>query len=231
MIFSNPFFHRTMALVFMLASLSHAAEPVVAEGMGVTITTADLASDAQRLPQETRKSTLSKPENVQQMAASLYLRRVLAAQAERNGLSTDPATARALQIARDRILSDAQVARINASNRPTDKALDDYAAAAYKAEPERFKSPEQIRARHILIKADAPDARAKADKLLADLKTGADFEALAREHSADPGSAAKGGDLGLFGRARMAPAFEEAAFALTRPGELSGVVALAQSAA
>ena len=45
-----------------------------------------------------------------------------------------------------------------------------------------------------------------------DLKAGADFAEIARAQSQDPGSAAKGGDLGWFGRGRMVPVFEEAAF-------------------
>jgi peptidyl-prolyl cis-trans isomerase D len=95
---------------------------------------------------------------------------------------------------------------------------------------ERFAEPEQIRARHILVKvapkaneeAKAP-ARKKADDLLAQLKAGGDFEALAKKNSDDPGSASKGGDLGFFPRGRMTPAFESAAFAL-EPGSLSEVV-------
>src|SRR5207244_1371985 len=58
---------------------------------------------------------------------------------------------------------------------------------------------------------------------LAKVKAGADFAALAKETSQDPGSGAKGGDLGLFPRGRMTPAFEEAAFAL-QAGGVSDVV-------
>jgi len=93
-----------------------------------------------------------------------------------------------------------------------------------------FTVPEQVRARHILVKvppeadADAKAAaRKQAEDLLAQVKAGGDFAALAKDHSADPGSAAKGGDLGLFGRGRMTPTFEDAAFAL-EAGGLSDVV-------
>jgi peptidyl-prolyl cis-trans isomerase D len=95
---------------------------------------------------------------------------------------------------------------------------------------DRFTEPEQVRARHILVKvpADASAevkaaARKKAEGLLAAVKGGADFATLARKSSDDPGSAAKGGDLGLFPRGRMAPEFEAAAFAL-EPGGVSDVV-------
>jgi peptidyl-prolyl cis-trans isomerase D len=108
---------------------------------------------------------------------------------------------------------------------------DDEVAEYYALHKEdKFTEPEQVRARHILIKvaadagADAKDAaRKKAEELLAKVKAGADFAALAKESSEDPGSAAKGGDLGLFVRGRMTPAFEEAAFAL-QAGGVSDVV-------
>ncbi|SHL00690.1 peptidyl-prolyl cis-trans isomerase D [Rhodothermus profundi] len=75
-----------------------------------------------------------------------------------------------------------------------------------------------IRARHILIRApeDDPEARRQARQealaLKRQLEQGADFATLAREHSDDPGSARRGGDLGWFGRGRMVEPFEKAAF-------------------
>jgi peptidyl-prolyl cis-trans isomerase C len=100
----------------------------------------------------------------------------------------------------------------------------------YQANPEEFKEPEQVRASHVLIRADQTSdeatkkkARAEAEQVLAKAKGGADFGALAREHSQDPGSAANGGDLEFFTRGQMVPAFEEAAFAL-EPDQMSGIV-------
>ena len=61
--------------------------------------------------------------------------------------------------------------------------------------------------------------------MLEDLKAGGSFAQLAKERSADPGTAAKGGDLGFIAKGSMAPEFEEAAFALKQPGDRSGIVA------
>jgi len=89
-----------------------------------------------------------------------------------------------------------------------------------------FTRPEQINARHILLRvpaeADAGEVEAIAERLAQmrrQLLAGADFAQLAREHSDDP-SAARGGDLGYFTRGQMVPSFETAAFAL-QPGGLS----------
>lgn len=83
---------------------------------------------------------------------------------------------------------------------------------------ERLAKPEQVQARHILIavQPDADDeakaaARETMDGIRQQLVDGADFAALAQEHSSCP-SKEKGGDLGYFGRGQMAKPFEEAAF-------------------
>lgn len=85
----------------------------------------------------------------------------------------------------------------------------------------------QLRARHILLSFpdDATEAqRDSVESLARELRDriaqGEDFAALAREYSDDPGSGAQGGDLGTFGRGRMVPSFDEAAFALEE-GEVS----------
>jgi peptidyl-prolyl cis-trans isomerase D len=62
----------------------------------------------------------------------------------------------------------------------------------------------------------------QAAEVLKQLEAGGDFAELARKHSQD-GTAPDGGDLGWFGRGRMVPAFEQAAFALA-PGAMSGLV-------
>ncbi len=75
-----------------------------------------------------------------------------------------------------------------------------------------------LRARHILFRASPTDEAAKASArrqaldVLERIRNGEDFDRLARLYSADNVSAARGGDLGWFGRGRMTEPFEEAAF-------------------
>jgi len=106
----------------------------------------------------------------------------------------------------------------------------------YEQNERRYLIPEQREASHILIEvadgdesedaASDADAAAlkKAEDLLARIRDGEDFAALAMEHSADPGSAQNGGDLGVIERGVMVPPFEEAVFAMTEEGELRGPV-------
>ncbi len=87
----------------------------------------------------------------------------------------------------------------------------------------------EIKAQHILFRtAGEPtskqnEIKAQAQKVLEEAKKGADFSALAKQYSQDPGSASNGGDLGFFGKGVMVKEFEDTAFAL-KPGEISGVV-------
>src|SRR3569623_921337 len=97
----------------------------------------------------------------------------------------------------------------------------------YEEHKSEFTVPEERRARHILIQVgsdakqtDIDAARAKIQDILAKVRKGEDFAALARQYSQDPGSAASGGALGFFGHGTMDKAFEAARFAL-KPGEVS----------
>jgi foldase protein PrsA len=104
-----------------------------------------------------------------------------------------------------------------------DTKLDDEKLKKHYDENSSVYNIEQVRARHILIKQDEKDAEKKAKEILEKLKAGEDFAALAKEFSKDPGSAAKGGDLGFFPKGVMVPEFEQAAFTL-KPGEISELV-------
>lgn len=76
--------------------------------------------------------------------------------------------------------------------------------------------PDSVQARHILINPQTVGSLDKAVALADSLKNliekGANFASLAKQYSADPGSAAKGGDLGWFKRNQMVKPFEDAAF-------------------
>ncbi len=108
---------------------------------------------------------------------------------------------------------------------------DDDIKAYYEQNKKRYSVDEQRRASHILVavkkdasEADKAAAKAKAEKLLAQLRqTPGDFAKLAKEHSDDPGSAEKGGDLDYFSHGMMVPPFEAAAYKL-KQGEISDLV-------
>lgn len=94
-----------------------------------------------------------------------------------------------------------------------------------------FTFPEERRVSHILIQvaegADSEDdqeAKERIERIEEELKEGADFAALAREYSEDPGSAEEGGDLDFFTYYQMVPAFSEAVFSLEEVEDVSEIV-------
>ncbi len=88
-----------------------------------------------------------------------------------------------------------------------------------KVDSTTFKSSiVKVGARHVLVKDQK-----LAEELLVKLQGGADFTAIAKEFSIEPGAKESGGDLGFFGHGAMVKPFEDAAFAL-KTGEISGVV-------
>lgn len=85
----------------------------------------------------------------------------------------------------------------------------------------RYKGAKNAEAK---IKRSKADAHKLAEKVHKEVTApGADFSALAKKYSED-GSAERGGDMGTIGRGMFVPPYEDAAFALAAPGDVSGVV-------
>lgn len=89
---------------------------------------------------------------------------------------------------------------------------DDELKARYEKDVAGYTPPEEVHARHILVKTED-----EARQVIKDLDAGIDFSKIAAEKSLDPGSKANGGDLGFFTKGQMVPEFETAAFSL-EPG-------------
>ncbi|MGC9492231.1 peptidylprolyl isomerase [Vibrio genomosp. F10] len=90
----------------------------------------------------------------------------------------------------------------------------------YQEHLDKYSTEEQRKVSHILVQGELE----AAEKILADLKSGADFATLAEELSQDIGSAEEGGSLGWIERDVMDPSFETAAFELANVGDISEVV-------
>ncbi|BDA13851.1 peptidylprolyl isomerase [Aeromonas caviae] len=120
----------------------------------------------------------------------------------------------------DYLLLDA--ANLGKNIKVTEQDAQDY----YDQHQDLFQRPERRQVAHILIPfgKDEKAAEQKAEAVLAKAKAGDDFAALAKADSSDTFSAKKGGELDWFEKGVMDPAFEKAAFALDKAGDLSAVV-------
>jgi len=118
------------------------------------------------------------------------------------------------------VLVDIDAIRAKATVTPADLTK------AYNDNIQQYTSPEQVRASHILLKTEGKDeaaVKAKAEEILKEAKAGADFAELAKKNSEDDSNAQNGGDLDYFGRGRMVPEFDTAAFTM-EPGQISDLV-------
>jgi peptidyl-prolyl cis-trans isomerase C len=182
-------------------------DPVVAKVDGEEIRFSDLANAAQELPEELRgaPAQMLYPLLLDQMIAG----RAVAAAARRAGLDKDEAVRARIRRAEEQELQQAYLSR-ELAGRVTEERI----RAAYDAEIRARPAEEEVRARHILVPTET-----EAREALAEIRAGADFNAVAQRRSAGPG-AREGGDLGFFKRGDMVPEFAEAAFAL-QAGQLS----------
>lgn len=227
--FLTAFWLSTALLTVARAETAAGRSGVVAAYGDTVLTTQELAAEVQALPAKSRERFAASPKSRNTLVKELLVRRQIAERARQEGIVDDPAIRHRLRLLEERLLFEAYMRRAEAAALD-EAAIEKMAYDEYRAYRDKFVTPGAVRASHILVRfgVDAKRDRAEADALLreilARLRAGEDFATLAREFSEDPGSARKGGDLGLFRKGRMAKPFEEAAFALREPGDLSDIV-------
>jgi peptidyl-prolyl cis-trans isomerase C len=190
-------------------------------------TTADFQRWMELNTKEGQKAIAADNKKKANMLNQIITAMVIADVARKEGFDKRPDIAEKMQMVTNNFLTLEYLDKVvSAKVEPTEEEINQY----YTENSQRFHMREQVRARHILIKTDAEmddaakaEARKKAEELLAQVRAGSDFAALAHEHSEDPMSRERGGDLGLFSRGRMVTEFETAAFSM-QPGETSEIV-------
>jgi peptidyl-prolyl cis-trans isomerase C len=183
-------------------------DPIVAKVDGKPIHLSELKDAVQTLPENMR--ALPPPALYPMLLDQMIDARALVSEAHKTGLDKDPTVQRQVAAAEDRALQTAVLSK-DVGPTVTDAAV----RARYDKEVAGKPGDEEVHAKHILV-----DNEADAKKIIADLKGGADFAALAKQYSKDPSGAQQGGDLGFFKKDEMVPEFAAAAFAL-QPGQVS----------
>lgn len=186
---------------------------VLAEVNGATITDTDFYKEQETLPPYLKPMTET-PEGKKEMLDTMVVRELIMQQAQKDGIDKSPAVAAKLEDLKKRVIVEAFLKKkVEEAANVSDAELQEF----YKKNLDKFKTGEEIRASHILVKSEA-----EAKDVEKQLKGGASFDDLAKKHSID-GAAAKGGDLGWFGKGAMLPEFEQVAFGL-KQGENSKIV-------
>lgn len=182
-------------------------DPVLAKVDGQEIRLSDVAEATQGLPPELRGMA---PAQVYPMVLDHLIKtRAMVIQARKSKLDQQADVKKTMEAAADRALQNAYIGR-EVGPQITEAAL----RARYDRDIAGKPGVEEVHARHILVASEDV-----AKKIIADLKKGGDFAALAKQHSTDPG-AQNGGDLGFFKKDDMVPEFANAAFAL-KNGEVT----------
>lgn len=182
-----------------------ASDPVVARVNGQALTRLDVEIAYRGLSPEARQH-VTLEQAYPQLIDQLVSMTVAAQAAEKARLEADPVVRKRLTLVRDQILQDAyfnMIARQEVTKPKLEAAYAEYAKEAPKHE--------EVKARHILVSTEK-----EADQIIAQLKKGADFAALAKEKTIDPAGKTSGGELGWFTKDEMVPAFADAAFALKK---------------
>jgi peptidyl-prolyl cis-trans isomerase C len=186
---------------------------VLAEVNGTNITTEDFKKEVEILPPYLKPMTET-PEGRKEMLDSMIVRELVLQEAQKSGIDKTPAVMDRLEDLKKRVVIEAYwKQKVEEQAKISDADIQKF----YDQNKEKFRTGDQVRASHILLKSEK-----EAQDVLAQLKAGAKFEDLARKYSTDP-AGAKGGDLGWFGKGSMIPEFEKAAFAL-KEGQTSGII-------
>ena len=210
----------TMLLAFALFackpgtnSAGKPAGEVVADVNGTAITTEDFKAEVERLPPYL-KPMVQSPEGKKELLDSMVVREIILEQAKKDGVDKSKEVADRLEDLRKRLIVETYLKKkVEQDAVVSDAELKKF----YDENKDKFKSGEQVKASHILVKSEK-----EAEEILGQLKSGASFEDLAKKHSTDS-TGAKGGDLGWFSKGAMVPEFDKVVFGL-KEGQLSGIV-------
>lgn len=200
-----------MKRIITLAAACAIAVPVWAQNAAVVngkaIPTSQVDEFVQMMIEQGAPDT---PELREQVREELINRAVMVQAAEKSGVANKPEVKAELDLARQSVLIRGLFADFLEKHPVTDADL--------QAEYDRLKAANQrleYNARHILVADEA-----KAKEIIAKLKAGGDFAALAKENSADPGSGERGGELGWSGADNYVEPFANALRKLEK-GELT----------
>lgn len=147
----------------------------------------DLAAQEQGIVEE-GISLPNTHDKYQTIVEELIDQRLLALDAQRQGLNSDREAKIRLAAARERILGNIRLERYL-----RDTVNETSILRMYEEQAKLAARGDEVRARHILV-----EEKSKADEILKKLESGEDFGALAMTHSIDQGSSERGGDLGYF---------------------------------
>ncbi len=200
----NKLILPALALATLMGTLAVPAQAqnlAIVNGKPVPLARVDAL--AQQFARSGRQIT---PEMMDELKKAVVDRELLVQEAQKQGLDASPEFKAQMEFTRDSLLIRDLVTAFQKNNPITD--------AEIQAEYDKFvaaNSGKEYRARHILVEKEA-----EAKAIIAQLKKGAKFDAIAKKQSKDPGSGANGGDLDWAAAGNYVKEFSDAMVALTK---------------
>ncbi|GAA0124048.1 MAG: peptidylprolyl isomerase [Clostridium argentinense] len=176
---------------------------VLAVVNGNEITEMDLDFSIARFPEQ-NQNYFRTEEGRKQLLEQIINYELIYNYAKDNNVENEEEYQKQLQLLKRDLLIQIEVSKTFNNAQVNDNEIEEF----YNNNKDMFKTEETVAAKHILV-----DSKEKAEKIIEEIKNGKLFEDAATEYSICP-SKAQGGNLGEFGRGRMVPEFEEAAFNL-----------------
>lgn len=146
----------------------------------------------------------------------LIMKKLLLREAKRNNIENEKDFQTRLADVREQLLIESILSKRLATEA---KIGDEEIKKYYDDNKEKFKKEREINTRHILLKTEE-----EAKQIKEKLKNGEDFVELAKQYSIDPNAKATGGEVGFHPKGTLLPEYEEAAFKLSKVGQVSGIV-------
>lgn len=206
-------------------NLGMSEAPLARKG-AVVLTQAEIDAAFGKIPPELRLPFIRNGEKVEELVRNLLTNKVLAEEARKAGFDQDKLVRLRLDFAVEAELAAEWLDQVVAEAPPAD-----YEAIAYErylVNPDAWKSPEQIDVSHILISSDNRSKEAAFElasglyeQLLQDPTL---YDSLVAEYSDDPSKVSNNGRFPRVKRDDMVKSFEEAAFAMSNPGDISAPV-------
>ena len=202
--------------------LGQSQEPLAIQG-DVVLTQAEIDAAFSRIPEKHRLAFIRSGERVDHLIRSLLQNKVLAEEARKADYEENVLVQGRLALAAEKELAEAWIDHVMAETPAAD-----YEALAYEhylANPEQYRSSDRVDVTHLLISSQdksEESALAQIEALRAELDADpSGFDAMVMEFSEDPSKSTNEGRFPFMARGEMVAPFEQAAFALETPGEIS----------
>jgi peptidyl-prolyl cis-trans isomerase C len=212
-------------LLFPAALYAQEDDPVLLSNNVTAVKLSDYQAELTRLPENMRGGFAANKKRADQLLRNLLETKTLAVMAEEDGLGKIPENRAILELERQRNLSRFAINKVREdalkSFEESRAQYETRAKEKYVLEKNRYTTPAQVKASHILIskeKHGAEEGKKIAAEVLKQARAGKDFNELAAEFSEDPSVKENRGALGWFAQGKMVPEFSDAAFALNEGG-------------